>query len=486
MSQDWTEKYRPKTLDGVIGNPKAVGELRQWADQWNKGTPKYKAVILMGSPGIGKTTSAEALANDMGWGLVEMNASDQRTGDAIRAVALRGAYSDTFSDDGTFLSSSDGGRKLIIRDEADNLFGNADRNAIPAVVQLIRETKQPVILIVNDFYALSKKSSAIKSETLQITFQKATSVSMIKALRNIATSEGVKATDSALKAIADNSNGDMRAAVRDLQSLALGKTELTEEDTSELSNRVVRKSIYDLMYGIFRKDDATAARKLMMDVDIEPSEVLLWVDENLPREYKDRGDLVRGYEKLSRADIYMGRVRRRQYYRFWAYAGDMMTAGVCTARRSSMLNRERFQFPGYMMKLSRTKGVRSTKASLCQKLANYTHNSTKRVSLDILPALKLMLTNDSELRASVIKGADLEADEVALLLGVKSDSKIVKESMNFAAELSVPVKEVKEIVQEKPPVVKQEPVKKEPVKEIKQEVKESAPRSGGQKSLFDF
>ena len=91
MSQDWTEKYRPKTLSDVVGNPKAVGELKAWAESWSRGTPSKKAVVLMGSPGVGKTTSAEALANDMGWGILEMNASDQRTGDAIRSVALRGA-----------------------------------------------------------------------------------------------------------------------------------------------------------------------------------------------------------------------------------------------------------------------------------------------------------------------------------------------------------------------------------------------------------
>ena len=125
MSEDWTEKYRPRSLSGVVGNPKAVGELRKWADSWSTGIPKNRAVILMGPPGVGKTTSAEALAADMGWGIVEMNSSDQRTGEAIRSVALRGAFAQTFGDDGEFRSTADGGRKLIVLDEADSLFGNA-------------------------------------------------------------------------------------------------------------------------------------------------------------------------------------------------------------------------------------------------------------------------------------------------------------------------------------------------------------------------
>ena len=85
---DWTEKYRPKDLKGVIGNPSAVNALRGWAESWEKGIPEKRAVVLMGTPGVGKTTSAEALAREMGWDIVEMNASDQRTGKDIEQIAL--------------------------------------------------------------------------------------------------------------------------------------------------------------------------------------------------------------------------------------------------------------------------------------------------------------------------------------------------------------------------------------------------------------
>ena len=79
----WTEKYRPATLDEVVGNPAAVAELRKWANGWMRGRPDRKAVILQGDPGSGKTSAALALANEMGWTLIEMNASDCRNADAI-------------------------------------------------------------------------------------------------------------------------------------------------------------------------------------------------------------------------------------------------------------------------------------------------------------------------------------------------------------------------------------------------------------------
>ena len=119
---DWTEKYRPKSLDGVIGNPGPVKQLRDWAASWDRGTPVKRAVVLMGSPGIGKTTSAEALAREMGWDIVEMNASDQRTGAEIERIAIKGSMFNTFGDDGMYMDSGRGMRKLIVLDEADSLF----------------------------------------------------------------------------------------------------------------------------------------------------------------------------------------------------------------------------------------------------------------------------------------------------------------------------------------------------------------------------
>ena len=429
MSLDWTEKYRPSSLDMVIGNPKAVSELRAWAKEWSSGTPSKRAVVLMGTPGIGKTSAAVALASDMGWGLVEMNSSDQRTGDAISAVALKGAYGNTFTDSGNYLDSKEGGKKLIILDEADSLFGREDRGALPVIAELIKRTKQPVILIVNDFYALSRKSSAVKTDTLQITFFKPRSTEIVKALKNIAMNENIAVSSDALNIIAENSHGDMRAAVRNLESLALGRKTITADDASVLSDRIVKKGMYDLMESVFRKGDAKEARRLMMDVDETPDHIMLWLDENLPHEFKDRGDLVRGYEKLSRADVFLGRVYRRQYYGFWSYAGDMMTSGVAVSKLSNIKNNERFRFPSYLMKMSRGKGVAAMKRTVSYKLAVFLHTSTGRASNDVLPFFRIMMINDPELRVMMCNSLDLDAEELAFLLNAKVDSKIVKDTL---------------------------------------------------------
>lgn len=482
---DWTEKYRPRTLDGIIGNPAAVSTLRSWAKSWDSGIPQMRAVVLMGTPGIGKTTSAEALAREMGWGIVEMNASDQRTGKDIEQIALRGSLFNTFSDDGSYLDSSQGMRKLIVLDEADSLFGNADRGAVPVINELVKTTLQPVILIVNDFYALSRKSSVIKDRTLQITFKRPQAASIAKALYRIAESEGVEVDAEAMDIIARNANGDMRAAIRNLESLALGESEVSLEMATGLSQRENRSDMYDLMTAIFRKDDPMGARAVARSIDAEPSEMELWVDENLPYEFPDKGDLVRGYEKLARADIFLGRVHRRQYYGFWSYATDMMTAGVATARMTDKRSHDRMHFPGYLMKMSRSRAVRNLRSAVVMKVAVALHTSTRRVELDVLPYIRSIVSNDKAIRGPLAESMGLEPDELAFLIGVKADSKEVKaifkdiedraEERRIASSAPHRPDTVDDTVQDPGPV--EAPVPDTPRKETKPK---------GQLSLFDF
>ena len=161
-------------------------------------------------PGNRQDERGLALAADFHWDVVEMNASDQRNADAIKAIALRGAM-ETFSDTGEYLSSKDGKLKLIVLDEADNISGREDRGGVPAIAELVRSTKQPVILIVNDWYALSKKSSVLKNGTLQVKFSKIKTPTVRSVLRRIAADQGVKVSDGALEVLAENSNGDLRS-----------------------------------------------------------------------------------------------------------------------------------------------------------------------------------------------------------------------------------------------------------------------------------
>ena len=139
---DLVEKYRPHTLSEVRGNRKALDELRKWALNW----PSDKsAALLYGRPGTGKTSAALALANDMGWQLLELNASDKRTQGIITETAGEA------SKNASLLHA----KKLILLDEIDNLHGTSDRGGAKAVTELVKKTREPVILTANELYGVS-------------------------------------------------------------------------------------------------------------------------------------------------------------------------------------------------------------------------------------------------------------------------------------------------------------------------------------------
>ncbi len=471
---DWAEKYRPKKLNDIVGNNEALEKIRKWGLSWEKGIPKKKGVILVGEPGIGKTTSAFALANDFGWGVIELNASDQRNYEKIKKVAMFGAVYETFTDSGDFIFSKKGGRKLIILDEADNLFGNEDKGGMRAIVETIRNTKQPVVLIVNDYYELTRKSGIIKNLCLTVRFGRIKENNVKHVLKSVCEKENIEISFDALEKISRHSNGDLRSAINDLQSLSAGRKKVSAEDTVTLGNRDLKTTIFKALSDIFKSKDIEKSRNAVLNLDETPDYLILWLDENLPLEYRDAEDLKNAYEKLSRADVFLGRIRKRQYYGLWGYANNLMTAGVSLSKNKSYYGFTRYRFPLWLSKMSRTKSMRSVQNSVLQKIGHLCHTSRTVVREDILFLFRYLFKNDRDFAVSMLMKLYLEDEEIGYLLDEKPDSAKVRHLMEEAEKFQGTKEEIS---------VFEDYEKEEETEEVK-EIKE--PEKTEQKSLVEF
>lgn len=430
MQEEWTEKYRPRSLSEIMGNETAIRSMRRWAESWSKGAPRYKAMVLRGEPGTGKTSSALALANDFGWDIVEMNASDHRNAESIRRVAGLGAISQTLTLDGEFHSTAQGRRKLIVLDEADNLFGREDYGGAKAIVEVIRGSSQPVILIVNDYYELTRKASALKSLSDKAIFRRLEKRTVTAVLARITKAEGVSLGQSSLDKIADNAGGDLRAAVNDLQMLVEGRTEVCEEHTSVLSERNQEAQLGDSLRAMFGARTAKEAHNATLDLDKLPDELEKWVEESIPSEMKDPRDLAAAFDALSRSDIYLRRSRKLQHYGMWAYARMMMTGGVALARsHGARPYVGDYGFPSHFIVMSRAKGANAARESIRAKLSPVFHTSGKEFNEAILPPLATLARREKGILVKLAVESDLDDGDVAYLLGSEPGAADVEDVM---------------------------------------------------------
>ncbi|MFB6150490.1 MAG: replication factor C large subunit [Haloarculaceae archaeon] len=425
---DWTEKYRPSSLSEVRGNDKARDALAEWAETWDD---HREAVILHGSPGVGKTSAAHALASDMGWPTIELNASDSRTKDVIERVAGEAAKSGT-------LTAGEAGRRLVVLDEADNIHGNVDRGGARAVTSLVKEASQPMVLIANEYYEMS---NGLRNACRDIEFRDVSKRSIMPVLRDLCRQEGIDFEDEALERIAEMNSGDLRGAVNDLQALAEGRDRLRADDVVT-GERDQTAGVFEYLDTVIKEAGAQEALEASYDVDETPDDLINWIEDNVPKDYEGE-ELAVAYDFLADADRWLGRVRETQNYTFWRYASDNMTAGVAAARRTPKGGWTRYGPPSYWSKLGRTSGTRDTRDYVARRIADENGTSMSTARREIMPHLALMTHHckNRELTVAMAARYDLDAEHVSFVTGSGEDTNkvqsIVEDARRLREELAV-------------------------------------------------
>ncbi|KAG5645600.1 hypothetical protein DXG03_005738 [Asterophora parasitica] len=257
----WVDRYRPRKFTELMGNERVARETMAWVKQWDwcvfgskKGRkrprtgdenfnesdeyhrPKEKLLLLSGPPGLGKTTLAHVIARQAGYEVMEINASDARSGsiidDRIRPALESG--------------STVGSTKpiLLIIDEIDGATGAGDNSNtfIHKLVSLTfdrprkkrgqkdpqskRPILRPIICICNDHNASSL--AKLRPHALQIRFQRPADIHTVKRLREVCEIEGLKADSRAISTLVGVAKGDLRGCLNALQFIKSRNEEVTE------------------------------------------------------------------------------------------------------------------------------------------------------------------------------------------------------------------------------------------------------------------
>lgn len=303
----WVDKYKPKTIKQLIGqqtDKSPTNKLLEWLKNWakfhlisgekKKGATKkpfgpqadgsiFKAALLSGPPGIGKTTAAELCCKELGLSFVIMNASDVRNKAAIekRSEQLtcnqmeQYCSKDNASSKSPVKSETKNKKPfdhLLIMDEVDGMSGNADRAGMSELIQMIKKTKVPIVCICNDRQSMKVRSLA--NYCFDLRFQRPRVEQIKGCLLSIAAKENLKLPKDVYDKIIEASCQDIRLCINTLQMITSGQKSMDFQKKDILMN------IFEAARQILNADTSLLSKfdLFFTDYSIMP----LFVQENYP------------------------------------------------------------------------------------------------------------------------------------------------------------------------------------------------------------
>lgn len=243
----WTVKYAPAQMSQICGNKNQVEKLQDWLQNFQRnqkkgfklagknGSGTYRAVMIHGPPGIGKTTAAHLVAKLEGYDVVESNASDTRSKKLVES-GLKGVL-ETTSLAGYFAAEDaqvQAGKKkmVLIMDEVDGMSAG-DRGGVGALAAVCKKTQIPMILICND--RKLPKMKPFDFVTFDLPFRRPTSEMIRSRISTIAFREGLKMPPNVINALIEGSGADIRQVINMISTAKLDQTAMDFDQGKHMS-----------------------------------------------------------------------------------------------------------------------------------------------------------------------------------------------------------------------------------------------------------
>ena len=371
----WSEKYRPKSVQEMVGNEDARLVAIKWLTGWASGS---RPLLLVGPPGTGKTTLVHALAKQFDYDMIEMNASDIRNKEALQA-RITPIFQNT--------ANLVGKKIMLFLDEVDGVSGREDTGGIDTLVNLIKEPTVPVIMAANK---KSLKIMKLAKACKIIPFSPVPPSLLLLFLDHILQTEAVELGSDDKVSIIDNSRGDIRSLLNGAQSLAAGYHTVSNKD-------IVDVDIADAISGYFNAHTLTQAiqfiiraeasypdpRYRMISPDERRKDMLSALFSSIVSSKIEHSDLALLLDLLSKTDMIVGRANASREWHLLKYVNILLATGLYEKSRQRGIKYHQYSMPWPVMGpiFARTQ---STKKIL-DELAPILHISRSSAGLFVLP-----------------------------------------------------------------------------------------------------
>ncbi|XP_074443931.1 replication factor C subunit 1 isoform X1 [Larus michahellis] len=454
----WVDKYKPVSLKAIIGQQgeqSCANKLLRWLRNWNKSTSEdgqaktnktggkddgtgFKAALLSGPPGVGKTTTASLVCKELGYSYVELNASDTRSKNSLKEVVAESLNNTSIKDFCSGTSSSVSGKHVLIMDEVDGMAGNEDRGGIQELIGLIRHTKIPIICMCND--RNHPKIRSLVHYCFDLRFQRPRLEQIKGAMMSIAFKEGLKIPPPAMQEIILAANQDIRQVLHNLNMWCAKDKSLTYDEAKTDAGRAkkdIKLGPFDVVRKVFATGEEASRMSLIDKSDLffhDYSLAPLFVQENYVhvKPAAAGGNLKKHLVLLSRAadsicdgDIVDKQIRSKQNWNL--LPTQAIYASVLPGELMRGYMSQFPVFPSWLGKFSSTGKHDRIIQELAMHMSLRTQACKRTVNMEYLPYLRDALVQPLK---------DLGADGVQETITFMDSYCLMKEDIENIMEIS--------------------------------------------------